>query len=100
MYEPAEDTFLIAENLSVTDGEKILDMGTGCGILAAIAAEKANRVVAVDVNPHAVNCAKKNADLNGVGVKVEVHQGNLFSSVKDTERFDSLQRALLACGKR
>lgn len=88
VYEPAEDTFLIAENLSVTCGEKILDMGTGCGILAVIAAEKASKVVAVDVNPHAVNCAKKNADLNGVRAKVEVRQGNLFSSVRDTERFD------------
>lgn len=88
VYEPVEDTFLIAENLSVTHGEKILDMGTGCGILAVIAAEKASRVVAVDVNPHAVNCAKKNADLNGVGTKVEVCQGNLFSSVKGNEWFD------------
>jgi release factor glutamine methyltransferase len=34
VYEPAEDSFLFAENLAVEKGEVVLDMGTGCGILA------------------------------------------------------------------
>ncbi|MDH5447481.1 MAG: class I SAM-dependent methyltransferase [Candidatus Bathyarchaeota archaeon] len=88
VYEPAEDTFLIAHNLSVSGGEKVLDMGTGCGILAVLAAEKASEVVAVDINPHAVVCAKKNAELNGVGAKVETRLGNLFDAVEADEKFD------------
>jgi release factor glutamine methyltransferase len=66
VYEPAEDTFLIAENMTVTDDDMVLDVGTGCGILAVLAAEKAERVVAVDVNPYALQCANKNAETNGV----------------------------------
>lgn len=88
VYEPAEDTFLIAHNLSVSGGEKVLDMGTGCGILAVLAAEKTSEVVAVDVNPHAVACAKKNAELNGVAAKVETRLGNLFDTVEADEKFD------------
>jgi release factor glutamine methyltransferase len=88
VYEPAEDTFLLARNLSINDGARVLDMGTGCGILAVLAAEKAGKAVAVDVNPHAVACARKNAELNGVAAKVEARVGNLFEAVESDEKFD------------
>jgi release factor glutamine methyltransferase len=57
VYEPAEDSFLFAENFKVQEAEAVLDLGTGCGILGILAAEKASAVVAVDVNPFAVRCA-------------------------------------------
>ena len=41
VYEPAEDSFLFAENLDVEKGAQVLDVGTGCGILGILAAEKA-----------------------------------------------------------
>jgi release factor glutamine methyltransferase len=88
VYEPAEDTFLLANNLSVKESERVLDLGTGCGILAVLAAGKAKRVVAVDVNPHAVTCAKKNAALNRVAAKIEVRKGDLFDAVAFDEKFD------------
>lgn len=88
VYEPAEDTFLLARNLAVNESERVLDMGTGCGILAVLAAEKASSVVAVDVNPHAVVCAQKNAELNSVAAKVETRRGNLFATLKPEEKFD------------
>ena len=88
VYEPAEDSFLFAENLTVREGEYVLDMGTGCGILGIIAAEKASWVVAIDVNPYAVRCAKENAKLNGVADKMFFIQGDLFTSLKAGEKFD------------
>lgn len=88
VYEPAEDSFLFAENLTVQKNEKVLDMGTGCGILGIVAAEKASRVVAVDVNPHAVRCAKENAKLNMVADKMFFVCGDLFAPLKDEEKFD------------
>lgn len=90
VYEPAEDSFLFAENLAVKEGESVLDMGTGCGILGIIAAEKAAEVVAVDVNPHAVRCARENAKLNRVADKMFFVQGDLFTAVKAEEKFDSI----------
>lgn len=88
VYEPAEDTFLFAENLRVKFGDFVLDMGTGCGILGIIAAEKASGVVAVDINPYAVRCAKENAKLNRVADKMFFVQGDLFSPLKLTVKFD------------
>jgi release factor glutamine methyltransferase len=88
VYEPAEDSFLFAENLSVRQGCKVVDMGTGCGILAVIAAKKAGKVVAIDVNPYAVKCAKNNAEMNGVDNRVSFIQGDLFAPLRTRKEFD------------
>jgi release factor glutamine methyltransferase len=90
VYEPAEDSFLFAENLDVQTGERVLDVGTGCGILGILAAKKANAVVAVDVNPYAVRCAKENADLNNVRSKMTFVYGNLFKPLREAEKFDMI----------
>jgi len=88
VYEPAEDTFLLAENLVVNRDDVVLDMGTGCGILGVLAAEKARKVVATDSNPHAVRCARMNAKLHGVAEKMDMRQGDLFKPLNKNEKFD------------
>ena len=88
VYEPAEDSFLFAENLTVKRGDIVLDMGTGCGILGILAAEKASRVVAVDINPYSIRCAKENAKLNHVEDKMFFAQGDLFAPLRVEEKFD------------
>lgn len=88
VYAPAEDTFLLAENLQVKSGSFVLDMGTGCGILAILAAEKARHVLAVDINPYAIRCAKRNAEINGVKSKIDFLLGDLFNPIKRGEIFD------------
>ncbi len=88
VYEPAEDSFLFAENLKIGEGEHVLDMGTGCGILGLLAAKKASNVLAVDVNPYAVWCAKQNAQLNSVRGKMGFLQGDLFASLSEEAKFD------------
>lgn len=88
VYKPAEDTFLLAENLTVEKDDVVLDMGTGCGILGILAAEKARKVVAVDVNPYAVQCTRINARLNNVAAKMDIRRGSLFKPLKEDERFN------------
>jgi release factor glutamine methyltransferase len=90
VYEPAEDSFLFAENLKVQEAETVLDMGTGCGILGILAAEKASAVVAVDVNPYAIRCAKENAKLNSIQNKIYYIQGDLFTPLNKSFKFDTV----------
>ena len=63
-----------------------LDLGTGCGVLALLAARHSERVVGIDLNARALNVAAFNGLLNGVD-HVEWRQGNLFEPVAGT-RFD------------
>lgn len=88
VYEPAEDSLLFAENLVVKDGEKVLDVGTGCGLLAVLAADKASEVLAIDINPFAVRCALKNAMCNDGGSKLNMIQGDLFGPLNKELKFD------------
>ncbi len=75
VYPPQEDTRLM---LSVIDelvkpGMKVLDIGTGSGVLGLRAKELGAQVTAVDINPSAVKEARK-LGLNAV-------QSDLFSNV-------------------
>jgi len=88
VYEPAEDSFLFAENLDVEEDAQVLDVGTGCGLLGILASEKASSVVTVDLNPYAVRCAKKNATQNNVGGKMGFIQSDLLTAVNESAKFD------------
>ena len=68
--------------------EAALDLGTGCGIQALLAAKHSAQVVATDVNERALAFAAFNAALNGIDV-VELRQGHLFEPVAG-ERFGLL----------
>lgn len=67
-------------------GGTVLEIGTGCGVVALLAAARAERVVATDFNPRAVNVTAFNAVFNRRD-NVEVRVGDLFEPVRG-ETFD------------
>ena len=66
-------------------GARALDVGTGSGVQALLAARQASHVVATDINPRALAFTEVNAALNGF-TNIEVRLGSLFDSVGG-ERF-------------
>lgn len=90
VYPPQADTGLLADALrreDVAPGGRVLDLGTGTGVLAVEAArEGAAHVTAVDISARAVTAARVNALLRGLGV-VDVVRGDLTRPVRD-RRFD------------
>jgi len=56
IYEPAEDSYLIARRIPefVKSGMKVLDMGCGSGILAETAKKYGGDVLCVDINSQAI----------------------------------------------
>lgn len=61
--------------------DRVLDMGTGCGVNAILAARSGQAVLAVDINPVAVAAARRNAARNGVSDRVEVRESDVFGNV-------------------
>ncbi len=64
VYEPADDTYLLLEAAckEVRYTDAVLELGTGCGLIAKALMKRARCVIATDINPYAV----MNARLNGV----------------------------------
>ena len=63
-----------------------LDIGTGAGIQAFLAACHADHVIGTDTNPRALNFARFNAKLNGID-SIEWREGNLYEPVAE-QQFD------------
>lgn len=82
VFAPTEP-FLLATAVAaeVQADDRVLDMGTGSGINAIVAAKRSQDVTAVDSNPQAVACAQANVERNGVRDRVNVLQSDLFESV-------------------
>jgi methylase of polypeptide subunit release factors len=77
----------VLDERRVRPGIAVLDMGTGSGIGAIFAARRGASVVAVDINPEAVRCARVNALLHNLDDRIDVRCGDLFGAVRG-ERFD------------
>ena len=75
IYEPAEDSFLIKKHIKDYAKGKILDLGTGSGILAKEALKHSKNVLAADINQEVLD----NLDIPKI-------KSDLFENIKD--KFD------------
>lgn len=82
VYPPAEDTFLLIDNLIVKNNDSVLEVGCGCGIVSIAASLNAEKVTSIDINPHAIKCTKENIKLNN-RKNIEVIESNLFEKIDD-----------------
>lgn len=81
IYEPQEDSYLMVEQIAkLKPKNKVLDLGTGSGILGAEAAKTASYVLCADKNPEAVEYVKKNHK------NLRVIESSYFSNIN--EKFD------------
>jgi ribosomal protein L11 methyltransferase len=77
---PTTRLCLIALEHYLKAGDLVLDVGTGSGIQAIAAAKLgAERITALDTESVAVETAGKNAALNGVSDRIELHAGTVGS---------------------
>ncbi len=83
VYEPSEDSFLLADAAlsEIKDSERLLEVGCGSGIVAAVI--KANtkaKIAGIDINPDAAKCTKENG--------IDAIRGDLLSCIKG--KFDMI----------
>jgi release factor glutamine methyltransferase len=80
VYEPAADTELLVRSIRFREGERILEIGTGTGLVAIHCAKHGGLVTATDVCTEALDLARDNAGANAV--EVDLREGDLFDPVE------------------
>ncbi|MGQ9636591.1 MAG: tRNA1(Val) (adenine(37)-N6)-methyltransferase [Thermodesulfobacteriota bacterium] len=65
-YRFSVDALLISQFVSLRKAERVIDLGTGCGIIPLILSQtyKAKSLVGVEIQKDLVECARKNVKLN------------------------------------
>ena len=80
MVPPRVDARLM-HDLQLTGTEKVLEIGTGSGYLAALLAGRAQRVVSLEINPELASNARNNLQRAGItNVDVRVADGSTGAS--------------------
>lgn len=88
-------TGVLANIIPDMTNKKVLDIGTGTGILGIVSAQRgADSVVELDINKHACELSLLNSQNYGVSEKVDVRfvtdemHGRFFEAINSSEKFD------------
>lgn len=78
VYQPEADTYLLLDAAlsEVRPGDRVLEIGTGSGLVAGRLAEDGHAVVATDINPNAARSARERG--------IEAVRTDLFSGIRGT----------------
>ena len=72
VFMPSQNGLFYAESVAFRAGERVLDIGTGSGLLAILAAQQGAEACATDISAAAVEAARDNARRNGVTIDARV----------------------------
>lgn len=84
IFPPSPHGSFFAENMKINAGESVIDIGTGSGFLAILAAKLGGIVSATDSDKDTIELAQKNAARNNV--RIDFHQGSYFANFN--KKFD------------
>lgn len=83
VHHPPASTLELANLLDVQQGEHVLDVGCGAGLLSIAAARLgAGCVMATDIDPRALDATAKNALANGVEDIITLREGSWYEALE------------------
>lgn len=82
-YSFSQDSIILANLAKFSSADRVLDLGSGCGILSFVAVlkKRAAYALGIDVQPRAVELAKKSVNLCSANGKIDF----LLGDVKDVK---------------
>jgi len=86
VYPPSDDSILFIQSLNVKNGERVLEIGCGSGVVSIHCAKNGCVVTSGDINPKAVELTRRNAAENGVDITVV--ETDVYSNIEG--RFDTV----------
>ncbi len=84
------DIGIVMGHTGVAAADRVLDAGTGTGVLAAYLGRAGAAVTTYERDPQFAEVARENMRLGGVADRVEVRTGDLMDDVDDLSGFDVL----------
>ena len=89
VFIPLDDSRPLIENIEIDSTDEVLDVFCGSGVISVSAALRdAKKVVALDINPNAIECTRQNAEKFGVGARVDARVSDVYSALDPIETFD------------
>lgn len=78
-YRYSIDSVLLARFVQVKKGCRIVDLGTGSGVLPLLLARisRADRLYGIELQPGLAERARRNVELNHLGRRIEIVQGDI-----------------------
>ncbi len=86
----------MADHVQLFEGKRVLEIGTGSGIISLYAAQLgAASVISTDINPRAIESVKLNAERMGLGAVIDARlvppsDLSAYSVIGDSEQFDTI----------
>ena len=79
-YRFSLDPVILSDFVDVREGERVIDFGTGCGIVPLILARKSTGTsfVGVEFQETLVGLARRNVQLNGLQARIEIVAGDIL----------------------
>ena len=73
------DAVLLSGFVRVKEGERVLDLGTGTGIIPILleAKTRASHLTGLEIQPDSADMAKRSVALNGLSDKIDIVQGDI-----------------------
>ena len=79
------DVGLVIGETGISQGDRVLDAGTGTGVLSASMARAGASVVTYERNPEFADVARENMELGGVADAVDIRTGDLSEELETLE---------------
>lgn len=87
------DAVLIAHFPKFKKNARVIDLGTGTGVIPLLIADEVKEICAVELNPQAADLARRNVELNGLSEKISVVEGD-YRKHRELFRAESFDLAI------